>query len=218
MMRFTDRREAGRKLAQRLSEYRGQDVMVLAIPRGGVVAGFEVAEALDAPLDVIVPRKLGAPNEPELAIGAVASWGDHDRVIDEQTVRMLNVPREYIERESERQLEEIRRRLMAYRVTTAPPDVKGKTTIVVDDGIATGSTVMAAVIALRRLQPAKIVLAVPVSPPEAAYRFRGLVDQFVAIETPTPFYAVGYWYENFEQTSDEEVVNLLHARAAAPRE
>lgn len=214
-MPFEDRSNAGKQLARRLAGYQGSDVVVLAVPRGGVVIGYEVADAINAPLDVIVPRKLGAPGEPELAIGAVASWGDHEQVIDEHAVRMLHVSREYIEEETRRQLEEIHRRLIAYRGTTDPPQVQGKTVILVDDGIATGATLMAAVIALRRLSPRKIILAVPVAPPEAEARFRSVVDEFVVLETPTPFFAVGYWYEVFDQTSDEEVVRLLRTRALA---
>lgn len=214
-MPFRDRREAGEKLAQRLLKYKNDNAVVLAVPRGGVVVGYEVAKAINAPLDVIVPRKLGAPNEPELAIGAVVSWGDHKVFLDEQTVRILHVSREYIDQESEKQLQEIQRRLMAYRGSTAPPDVEGKVAIVVDDGIATGYTLMAAVTALRHYGPQKIVLAVPVAPPEAVARFRNIVDEFIVLETPTPFIAVGYWYESFEQTTDEEVIDLLQAQSSA---
>lgn len=213
-MVFEDRTEAGRKLATALEQYANTDALVLAVPRGGVVVGYEVAKALDLPLDVIVPRKLGAPGQPELAIGAVSAWGDHDWVVDEDSVRYLGVSREYIEREVEAQLAEINRRLMEYRGESAPPDVKGKTIILVDDGMATGYTIQAAVMALRRLQPKKIVLAVPVSSPEAAYRLSRYVDETYVLTAPTPFLAVGHWYRIFDQTTDEAVKNLLQRRSA----
>lgn len=185
---------------------------MLAVPRGGVVVGYEVAEALDLPLDVVVPRKLGAPGEPELAIGAVAPWADGEAIVDPSAVRYLGVTESYIRRETEAQLAEIDRRLREYRGTTDPPDVAGKTVIVVDDGIATGYTIQAAIKTLRRLDPARLVLAVPVAAPEAANYLSNLVDEFHALETPTPFLAVGHWYVQFEQTTDEEVTELLQRR------
>lgn len=213
-MMFEDRKDAGRRLAGLLEEYRNTDALVLAIPRGGVVVGLEVAEALNLPLDVIVPRKLGAPGEPELAIGAVASWGDHDSIIDEAAVRYLGVSDEYLKREIDTQLTEIDRRLIKYRGTSIPPDIEGKTIILVDDGIATGYTTQAAIMSLKHLSPEKIVLAVPVSSPDAAARLSHLVDEFRAVATPSPFFAVGNWYELFEQTTDEEVVSMLKRRKA----
>ena len=211
-MVFDDRIDAGRKLAGLLEEYRNTDALVLAVPRGGVVVGYEVAEALDLPLDVVVPRKLGAPGEPELAIGAVSAWGDHDVILDQETLRYLGVSHDYIERETEAQLAEIDRRLIEYRGDADPPQVNGRTVIVVDDGIATGYTMQAAVLALRRLNPAKLVLAVPVAAPDAAHNLSRMVDAFYALTTPTPFLAVGHWYHNFEQTTDEEVIGLLKKR------
>jgi len=212
-MLFQNRTEAGRQLASRLSSRRGENVLVLAIPRGGVVVGYEVAQAIGAPLDVVVPRKLGAPGEPELAIGAVATWGDHEIIVDEMTVRYLGVSQEYIEQEARAQMAEIDRRMRAYRGTTEPPDVRDKEVIVVDDGIATGSTMLAAVRALRRLGPRKITVAVPVASPEAVQRLTPEVDEFIALSTPSPFAAVGYWYRDFAQTTDDEVRQLLHRAA-----
>lgn len=212
-MVFEDRRDAGRRLADKLEVYKGTDAIVFGIPRGGVVTGYEVAEALDLPLDIVVPRKLGAPGEPELAIGAVAPWGDGQALIDQTAVRYLGVTQEYIERETQNQLDEIDRRLREFRGTTEPPDIKGKTVIVVDDGIATGYTIQAAVMALRKLEPAKLIIAVPVAAPEAVNRLSEFVDEIHVLHTPVQFLAVGHWYRNFEQTTDEEVVELLNRRS-----
>lgn len=206
---FKDRQDAGKKLANLLGKYRDSDAVILAVPRGGVVVGYEVAAALNLPLDVVVPRKLGAPGEPELAIGAVAPWGEHKAIIDRSAIDYFGVTQGYIQRETDAQLREIDRRLLKYRGTTDPPDIRGKTVIIVDDGIATGYTLQAAIQSLREMHPLKIVLAVPVAAPEAANRLSHLVDEFHAIETPTPFMAVGSWYEQFAQTSDDEVTALL---------
>lgn len=208
-MPFTDRQHAGRQLAEALQHYRGTDCMVLAIPRGGVVVAYEVAIDLGLWLDVIVPRKIGAPGQPELAIGAVASWGDHEFILDEQSVRYLGVSQEYIEREVSGQLEEVNRRLLAYRQTTDPPEVGGRQIILVDDGIATGYTIRAAAVALRNLHASSIVLAVPVAPPESLEAMRRHVDVIVCLRTPDPLFAVGYWYHDFAQVMDDEVVALL---------
>jgi len=214
---FEDREDAGRRLAGALGAYKGSDALVLAVPRGGVVVGYEVAKGLDFPLDVVVPRKLGAPGEPELAIGAVAPWGDGRAILDEMALRYLGVSDEYIRRETETQLAEIDRRLHEYRGTTEPPDIRGKTVMLVDDGIATGYTIQAAVTALRGLGPSKIVIAVPVAAPEAAERLSRMADEFQALAKPVPFLAVGHWYARFEQTTDEEVVSLLSRRRAEMR-
>lgn len=214
-MVFPDRFEAGRLLADRLAQRLGEDIIILAIPRGGVEVGYEVARKLGVPLDVIVPRKLGAPGEPELAIGAVASWGDHETFIDEMTVRYLGVSQEYIEHEASAQVAEIERRLLSYRGTTEPPNVADKEVIMVDDGIATGSTVLVAVRVLKKLKARRITVAVPVASVEAAYRITPEVDEFIALQTPTPFAAVGYWYQRFEQTTDDEVRDLLKKANAA---
>jgi predicted phosphoribosyltransferase len=212
-----DREDAGRRLAGLLGSYRGTDALILAVPRGGVVVGYQVAKALDLPLDVVVPRKLGAPGEPELAIGAVAPWGDDEGIVDEATLHYLGVSEEYIRRETQAQLAEIGRRLREYRGTTEPPDVQDKTVILLDDGIATGYTIEAAVRTLRRLGPSKIVLAVPVAAIEAAERLSELVDEFHVLATPSPFLAVGQWYVRFDQTTDEEVIALLGKRRSEQR-
>jgi putative phosphoribosyl transferase len=210
-MPFEDRTDAGRRLAAHLQPLRAQDVIVLAIPRGGVVLGYEVASALDIPLDVIVPRKLGAPEQPELAIGAVSSWGG-GRVLDEQTIYMLNISRAYIEGETELQISEINRRLLAYRGTVDPPELEGKKALLIDDGLATGSTMIAAVRGVRSLHPSEVFAAVPVASREAAQRVSSEVDEFFCLETPDSFLAVGYWYRDFRQVTDEEVVDLLRRR------
>ena len=206
---YDDRQQAGVELALALDRYRDQDCVILAIPRGGVVVGYEVAQALDCDLDVIVPRKIGAPNQPELAIGAVATWGDHQIIIDEHAVRALGVSSDYLEQEAQQQSVEANRRLLAYRGTLDPPEVEGRTVLLVDDGIATGYTTRAAAIAVRHLDPSEVVLAVPVGPPESVRTLRPYVDGLVCLRTPEPFLAVGYWYRDFAQVSDEEVVELL---------
>ena len=206
-MIFEDRWDAGRRLAAALEMYRGADAIVLAIPRGGVVVGYEVATALGLPLDVIIPRKIGAPYQPELAIGAIC---DDEYVLDEQTVGYLGVSEQYIQEEIERQKHEIERRWQLYRGDRPFPDLTGKTAFLVDDGIATGYTTMAAARAIRKREPARLVLAVPIAPPESAARLRPEVDELIVLDTPEPFFAVGSWYEVFDQTTDEEVVALLH--------
>ena len=207
-MKFEDRRDAGRRLAVRLEKYRGPDTIILAVPRGGVVVGCEVSRALGAPLDVIIPRKIGAPGQPELAIGAI---GDDISVLDEEMVGYLEVSDRYIQEEIERQRHEIERRWRLYRGDRPFPDVEGKTVILVDDGIATGSTTMAAARALRKKRPAKLVLAVPVAPPDSIERLRPEVDEIVVLETPEPFFSVGSCYREFEQTTDEEVIDILRS-------
>ncbi len=196
-------------MARAIGPCGGGDCIVLAIPRGGVVVGYYVAEYLKLPMDVIVPRKIPAPGQPELAIGAVASWGDHEPIVDERSVRLLGVTQDYIEREARRQLEEINRRLIAYRGTTDPPDVKDREVILVDDGIATGYTTLAAATAAGRLGARSITLAVPVGPPDSVEALRGHVDRLICLRTPSPFMAVGCWYRDFEQVSDAEVIDLL---------
>ena len=206
-MIFANRVDAGRRLAARLEEYRSPDTIVLAIPRGGVVIGYEVARALDAPLDVTIPRKIGAPGQPELAIGAI---GDDVVVLDDRTISYLHVREEYISEEIERQKAEIERRWRLYRDDRPFPDVKGKTVLLVDDGMATGATTLAAARAVRAKEPGRLVLAVPVAPMESIARLRPEVDEIVVLETPEPFFSVGSWYSVFDQTSDEEVIDLLH--------
>jgi len=206
---FDNRQHAGAELARALEGYRSSDAIVLAIPRGGVVVGYEVASRLGLEMDVIVPRKIPAPQQEELAIGAVASWGDHERIIDDHAVRFLGVSADYIDREVERQLAEVNRRLLAYRGTVEPPSVAGRNVLLVDDGIATGYTTRAAAIALRNLKASRVVLAVPVGPPDSVRAIRPYVDELVCLRMPTPFMAVGYWYRDFAQVSDAEVIDLL---------
>jgi putative phosphoribosyl transferase len=209
---FEDRLDAGERLAKALLDLAGHDVVVLAIPRGGVIVGEVVARQLGAPLDVVVPRKVGAPGNPELGLGAVAPGV---RVLDERMIRMLGVSPRYLEQEIAAQEREIERRLAAYRAGRAPADVAGKTAIVVDDGVATGGTAVAAVQWAKGQGASKVVLAIPVAPGAALGRLREEADQVVTLAAPEPFFAVGEWYRRFDQVSDEEVVGAL-ARAATP--
>jgi predicted phosphoribosyltransferase len=211
-MLFRDRAEAGQILAAKLASYADRpDVLVLALPRGGVPVAYEVAQALHAPLDVFLVRKLGLPGQVELAMGAIASGGT--RVINEEVVSKLNVPDEVIDAVAVEEQRELSRREADYRDGRPPPDVRGRTIILVDDGLATGSSMRAAVAALRRQGPASIIVAVPVGARETCAELRHEADDAVCAQTPEPFYAVGAWYEDFSQTSDEEVRDLL-ARAA----
>jgi predicted phosphoribosyltransferase len=206
--RFGDRVEAGRRLAEELSAYAGRaDVLVLALPRGGVPVGFEVAQALDAPLDIFLVRKLGVPGHEELAMGAIASGGI--RVLNDEVLAQVHVPPEAIDAAAQRELRELERRERAYRGDRPEPPIAGRTIIVVDDGLATGSTMRAAVAALRSQGPARLIVAVPVAARETRDAFRVLVDEIVCPLTPDPFYAVGMWYNDFSQTTDEEVSALL---------
>ena len=204
-MRFADREDAGRRLADALGG-RADGLVVLGIPRGGVVVAAEIARRLDAPLDVVVPRKLRAPGNPELGIGAVAPGV---RLLDDHLVARLGVDRDYLEREIDRQEEEIARRTRAYRGDRAPARIEGKRAVVVDDGIATGGTAVAALRWTRRQRPAEVALAVPVAPRQMLSTMEREADDVVVLSTPEPFLAVGEWYGAFEQTSDEEVVAAL---------
>ena len=215
--KFRDRRDAGRFLAQKLGAYANRpDVIVLALPRGGVPVAYEVAAALHAPLDVFLVRKLGVPGHEEYAMGAIASGGV--RVLNEEVVQALGIPQFRIEAAAAREEQELARRSRAYRGDRPPPDVKGRTVILVDDGLATGASMHAAVMALRRLQPARIVVAVPTAAPETCEQMRALADEVVCATTPEPFRAVGLWYEDFSQTSDEEVGALLAQAREAHKE
>lgn len=207
---FRDRRDAGQKLAAKLSAYLGRpDIMVLALPRGGVPVGYEVARALDAPLDLFLVRKLGVPGQEELAMGAIAAGGV--RVLNRDVVQMLNISNDVIDRVAAAESRELERRERLYRGDRPVLDVRGKTAILVDDGLATGSTMRAAIAALRQMRPASIVVAVPAAAPETCDEFRKEVDDIICAFTPRPFYAVGLWYEDFSQTTDEEVRTLLKA-------
>ena len=209
--RFHDRREAGRLLAEKLTAYADRpDVLVLALPRGGVPVAYEVARALRAPLDVFIVRKLGVPGYEELAMGAVATGGV--RVLNDQVVNGLRIPDYVIDAVTAWEQQELARRESLYRGERPPPDVRGKTVILVDDGLATGSTMQAAVAALRQQQPARIVVAVPTAAPETCDALRTEVDEVICAITPEPFHSVGLWYKDFSQTTDDEVRELL-ARA-----
>ena len=209
MLRFHDRAEAGRELGERLAaEYADRpDVVVLALPRGGVAVGREVADILEAPLDVLVVRKLGFPGQAELAMGAIASGGA--RVLNEALLEQTGLPRERVDAVVEREVEELRRREQLYRDNRPGPDVTGKTVIVVDDGLATGSTMLAAVQALRSQDPARIVVAVPTAPSQTCAALDEVADDVVCLRTPYPFYAVGLSYDDFSEVGDEEVRRLL---------
>jgi putative phosphoribosyl transferase len=212
--RFRDRTEAGRRLADGLREYAGRpDVLVLALPRGGVPVAYEVARALDAPLDVFLVRKLGVPGHEELAMGAIASGGV--RVLNERVLAIAGVDERTVDAVAAEEQRELERREAAYRGDRPALDVRGRTVVLVDDGLATGSTMRAAAVALKEQNPRRLVIAVPVAAGETCDEFRGEVDEIVCASTPEPFYGVGMWYEDFSQTTDEEVVRLL-AEAPAP--
>lgn len=209
-MIFEDRVEAGERLAKALVDYSGADAVILAIPRGGVIVGEVVARQLGVPLDVVVPRKIGAPGNPELGLGAIAPGV---RVIDPRMVEMLGVSESYLERQIAAEEEEIERRLGAYRGGRPPADVAGKVAIVVDDGVATGGTAFAALRWAKAQGASTVVLAVPVAPGASIGRLEQEADRVVVLSAPEPFFAVGEWYRRFDQTTDEEVVAAL-ARAA----
>ncbi len=212
---FRDRTEAGRLLAQKLREYANRDdVVMLALPRGGVPVAYEVANTLNVPLDIFLVRKLGLPGNEELAMGAIASGGV--RVLNEEVVRALNIPDEIVDEVAEKEERELERREREYRGGRPPVDVRGRTAILIDDGLATGSSMRAAALALRINQPAQIVVAVPVGAPSTCAEFESEVDKVVCAVTPEPFWGVGQWYRDFSQTSDEEVRDLLRRAASFP--
>jgi putative phosphoribosyl transferase len=216
-MRFENRQDAGRRLADALGRYRDAHPVVLGVPRGGVPVASEVAARLAAPLDVVIVRKLGAPAQPELAIGALVD-GDHpEEVLNPDLIELAQVPRSYVEREAARQLVEIRRREALYRPGSPPLQLRGRTVIVVDDGIATGASIRAALRAVRRAAPERLVLAVPVAPPDTVASLRSEVDDLVCLHSPEDFAAVGQFYDDFSQTTDDDVIRLLNAaRRSAP--
>ncbi|HEY3374993.1 MAG TPA: phosphoribosyltransferase family protein [Candidatus Aquicultor sp.] len=206
---FKDRVDAGRKLALRLEgEYKEADAVVLAIPRGGVVVGNEVVRILGVDLDIITPRKIGAPGNPELAIGAAAQG---EVIINESLVRQLGISREYVEQEAAKQMAEIERRRRLYLGDSKEPPLTNRIAIIVDDGLATGYTALAAIHAVKRQNPSKTVLAVPVAPTDTYMRLKPEVDELVCLEFHDIFYAVGQFYESFEQTTDAEVIEILRA-------
>lgn len=209
-MLFEDRRSAGQILARKLSEYAGRDdVVVLGLPRGGVPVAYEIARRLHAPLDVFLVRKLGVPGQEELAFGAIAAGGV--RVLNYRVLEGLNIDQQTIDEVAAHESRELERRERVYRGDRSPLELRDKVVILVDDGLATGSTMRAAVAALRRMGPARIVVAVPVGAVETCEELRSVADEVVCARTPHPFYAVGLWYTNFDQTTDEEVRALLAA-------
>ena len=216
-VRFKDRRDAGRRLAKELLDWEGRpDLVVLALPRGGVPVAFEVAAALRTGLDIWIVRKLGVPGHEELAMGAIATGGI--TVLNEEVVNLLGDARTAISRAVESESVELRRREAIYRRGRAAPDLKGKTVILTDDGLATGATMRAAVLSLKKHGVARCVVAVPVGSREACARMQAEADEVVCLTTPQPFYSVGEFYEDFEQTTDEEVSRLLTAAENWPQE
>jgi len=212
---FRDRREAGRELARRLQKYTGrQDLLVLGIPRGGLPVAFEVASALKAPLDIFVSRKLGVPGQEELAFGAVASGGT--RIVDEEIVNAVGLYEAEIERIAKREMQELERREKVFRAGRPPVDVKGKTVVLVDDGIATGASIRVAIAAMQQKRPAQIVVAAPVVPLSTSERLRKAVDDVICVRTPKSVYAIGEFYDDFSQVTDEEVIELLRQAGSKP--
>lgn len=206
-MLFKDRKQAGQKLAEALSQYKGaKKTVVLGLPRGGVVVAFEVAQALHLPLDVIVPRKIGAPHNPELAIGALAG---EIVLLNKEIISYLNIPRSHIDQTIAREKKEAMRRLALFRKGKKEQDFKGWTVLLIDDGIATGATMRASIAALKKMGAAKIVVAIPVGPPDTIAALKEEVDEIICLYTPSSFAAVGQFYDLFPQTSDEEVIQLL---------
>jgi putative phosphoribosyl transferase len=213
---FTDRRHAGRVLASRLAKYAGRDdVIVLALPRGGVPVAYEVASALGAPMDVFLVRKLGTPGHRELAMGAIASGGV--RVLNDDVVRWYGISEPAIERVAREEQEELERRERAYRDDRPPPDLANKIVILIDDGLATGSTMRAAAQAVRAHRPARVVIAVPVGAGQTCADLSAVADEVTCARMPEPFSAVGQWYLNFDQTDDDEVRELLQKSTATPQ-
>jgi len=205
---FKDRHEAGRLLAARLAFLKGdKDVIILGIPRGGVIVAKEIADAIGAPLDLIIPRKLRAPGNPELAIGAVTQ--DGETIIDPKFMRILKVTETYLVDEAATQTAEIRRRMTSYRGKRPTPNFEGKTVVIVDDGVATGSTVRAAIQSVRRMKAAMVLVAVPVGPPETIADLSRFADRVICLNTPEPFYAIGGFYDEFGQVEDDAVRHAL---------
>lgn len=207
-MYYIDRYDAGRKLADALLQYKDEKPLILALPRGGVVLGYEVSKTLKAPLDVFIARKIGVPFYPELGIGAIAPNGI--KILNKQLIKSLNIPENEVEKVIELETKELNRRLELYRGDSPPLNLSGRTVILVDDGLATGVTAKASVLSIKKSNAKKIILAVPVSPPDTANEFRNEVDVFLCLHEPKEFYAVGAYYLNFNQISDNEVIDLLN--------
>ncbi len=216
-MRFMDRADAGRRLAEKLRHLKDRSPVVLALPRGGVPVGFEIAHELDAPLDLVLVRKIGVPWQPELALGAVTDGEQPETFIDRELATALAISDEYVKNETARQLEELERRRRIYCAGRAPLDIAGRTAIVVDDGIATGATMRVALRAARRRNPAWLVLAAPVAAPDTIAKLRPEADEVVCVDMPAGLGAIGFYYTDFHQVSDAEVTAIL-ARAAQPSE
>jgi len=212
-MKFADRSDAGCRLAAALSHLKERQPLILALPRGGVAVAFEIAQALDAPLDIVLVRKIGVPWQPELAVGAVTDGASPETFIDHDLMGALGIEASYIQEETAHQLDEIERRRKTYCADRPPLEITGRTAIVVDDGIATGATMRVALRAVRYRNPARLVLATPVGPPETIEAFRNEADEVVCLETPAALGAIGLYYRDFHQMSDDEVTDLL-ARAA----
>jgi putative phosphoribosyl transferase len=213
-MKYADRRDAGRRLAAALAHLKDRRPVVLALPRGGVAVGFEIAKALGAPLEIVLVRKIGVPWQPELALGAVTGGDAPDTFIDWDLATRLDIPEGYIESETEQQLHEVERRRNVYCAGRPPVEIAGRTVIIVDDGIATGATMRVALRAVRRRGLARLVLAVPVAPPDTPDAFRDEADEIICLEMPPAFGAIGFYYRDFHQMTDAEVTDLL-ARTSA---
>jgi len=205
--RFKHRKEAGKRLAEKLLEYRGKPTIVFAIPRGGVVTAYEIAKVLEVPLDIIIPRKIGAPGNKELAIGAVTE--DGTTILNTHLVNMLGISDAYIELEKAKQIQEIQRRVKTYRGENLPKDFAGKIVILVDDGIATGATVRAAIHSLIKGNPSLIIVAIPVGPPDTIQELKREVDKLICLTADESFFAIGQFYEDFSQVPDKDVIDLL---------
>ncbi len=212
-MRFADRSDAGRRLAAALARYKDQHPVILALPRGGVPVAYEIARALNAPFDLVFVRKIGAPFQPELAIGAIVGSDPLDAVLDEDMIKTLGVGRDYIEERIAREAREIERRRLVYLRGRPPVELGGKVVIAVDDGIATGSTMAAALRAIRRRRPASLIMAVPVAAPDALARLSAETDEIVCLHTPADLGAIGFFYKDFRQLEDRDVIDLLDRAA-----
>ncbi|MEI8389741.1 MAG: phosphoribosyltransferase [bacterium] len=207
-MLFKNRQDGGRQLAEKLIKFKDENPIIIALPRGGVVTGYEVAKILKASLDVMITRKLGSPFQPELGIGAIAP--NNVRILNLDAIRFLGISKDEMEEIIKRETVEMNRRIKLYRGNLPPLDLSGKTVIIVDDGLATGVTAGAAVLAVKQMIPEKIILAVPVSPQDTANKFREEVDEFICLREPPDFFAVGQYYCDFEQVTDKEVISLLN--------